>query len=323
MARPLRIEYPDAIYHVTARGIERRDIVADDRDRNKWLALLQRTVEAYRWHPFSFALMNTHYHLFVQTPDANLSTGMHYFNGSYAGYFNARHSRSGHLFGGRYKTVLVEGEGHWLELSRYIHLNPVRAGIVRKPEDWKWSTFKGYCHLSHRLAWIDYGQVLAEFGGDASSGRKAYKTFVEAGLASRPKSPLSEAVQGMILGSKAFVEKIRGLLGERPHDRELPALSRLRRRPALEEVIAKAAGQFGSDSSHWKYGRRCDDPARAVAAYVARRTTGLRGAEIAEALGYRNVSSVSVACRRIEREMRHPSVAKKVQRLLEEVSANH
>ena len=324
MARPLRIEYPDAIYQVTARGNERRDIVADDRDRDKWLALLQRTVEVYRWRLFSLALMNTHYHLFVQTPDANLSGGMHYLNGSYAGYFNSRHSRSGHLFEGRYKMVLVESEGHWLELSRNIHLNPVRAGIARSPEDWKWSTAKGYGQPSHGLKWINYERVLAEFGGDTTAGRKAYRAFLDAGLASPVQSPLASAVQGMILGSVEFVEKIRDLLKGRPSDPELPVLLRLHKRPVLEDVILLATEQFGGDSSQWKYGRRCDGLARAVAAYVARQTTGMRVAQIAEALGYRNMSSVSAACRRVEREMRHPSLAKKVQRLLEEVrSSNH
>ena len=322
MARPLRIEYPDAIYHVTARGNERREIVSDDRDRDKWLVLLQHTVETYRWRLFSLALMNTHYHLFVQTADANLSGGMHYLNGSYAGYFNFRHSRSGHLFEGRYKTVLVESEGHWLELSRYIHLNPVRAGIARRPEDWKWSTANGYARPSRRLKWVDHGRVLAEFGGDTHAGRKAYRAFMDEGVASRVESPLSAAVQGIILGSEEFVEKIRDLLKGRAHDPELPALSHLHRRPVLEEVIVKTVERFGGDSSQWRHGRRCDDMARAVAAYVARQTTGLRVAQISEALGYRNMSSVSVSCRRVEREMRHSSFAKKVRRLVEEVRAS-
>ena len=316
MARPPRIEYPDAIHHVTARGTEQRDIVTDNRDRSKWLSLLQRTATVYRWRTFSFALMNTHYHLFVQTPDANLSEGMHYFNGGYAGYFNWRHSRSGHLFDGRYRTVLVEGEGHWLEVSRYIHLNPVRAGIVRRPEDWPWSTCRGYVHASRRFAWVDYGRVLADFGGDTRSGRYSYKAFVEEGVRSRPESPLLKAVQGIILGSQNFVEKIRGLLAKPSQEGGRPESPHLRKRLNLDDVIAQATAQFGGDASHWKRRRRCDDLARAVAAYVARQTTGLRVAEIAAGLGYRNASSVSVACRRAEREMRHLLVAQKIQRML-------
>ncbi len=143
MARPLRIEFPDAVYHVTSRGNERRAIVADDRDREKWQGLLQRTVTTFRWRLFAFALMDNHYHLFVQTREANLSAGMHLLNGSYAGFHNRRHGRAGHLFQARFKAIVVEGEGHWLEVSRYVHLNPVRADLTARPERWQWCSYAG------------------------------------------------------------------------------------------------------------------------------------------------------------------------------------
>ena len=127
MARPLRIEYSNAIFHVSSRGNARQTIVRDVADRDKWVELLRRSVEEQGWRLFAFALMTNHFHLFLQTPEPNLSKGMQHLNGSFAGYFHARHGTCGHLFQGRFKAIVVESEGHWLELSRYVHLNPVRA----------------------------------------------------------------------------------------------------------------------------------------------------------------------------------------------------
>ncbi len=122
MARPLRIEFPGALYHVISRGNERRHIVRDDADRQRRLEWLQRTVYTYGWKLHAFVSMSNHDHLFVETPEPNLSQGMQYFNGSYCGYFNARHRRVGHLFQGRFKGQLIEQVGHYHEISRYIHL---------------------------------------------------------------------------------------------------------------------------------------------------------------------------------------------------------
>ena len=166
MARPLRIEYPGAVYHITSRGNERHAIIVDDRDRAKWLDLLAHTVAACRWRMLAFALMDNHFHLFLQTPEANLSAGMRYLNGAYATWFNVRHGRSGHLLQGRFKALLVDSEGYWLEVSRYVHLNPVRAGLVQSPEQWRWSSYPGYHRAARRLAWVDYETVLGEFGGE-------------------------------------------------------------------------------------------------------------------------------------------------------------
>jgi REP element-mobilizing transposase RayT len=133
MSRPLRIQFAGALYHVTSRGNERRAIGLDDHDRRRRLDWLRRTVTTYGLRLHAFALMTNHEHLFVETPQPNLACAMRYLNGSYTGYFNFRHDRVGHLFQGRYKAVLIESEGHYLEVSRYIHLNPVRAGLVAHP----------------------------------------------------------------------------------------------------------------------------------------------------------------------------------------------
>ena len=189
MARPLRIEFHDAIYHVMARGNERRAIVRDDVDRRKWMSLVERTVARHRWRVFAFALLDNHFHLFLQTPEADLSAGMAHLNGSYAGYFNVRHRRVGHLMQGRFKSVVVDDQGYWRELSRYVHLNPVRARLVQRPEDWAWSSYAGYHRPARRLEWVCTERVLAEFGGDTAAGRGAYRQYVAEGLDNGGQEP--------------------------------------------------------------------------------------------------------------------------------------
>ena len=295
----------------------------DDRDREKWLAVVERSARACRWLVFAFALMDNHFHLFLQTPEANLSRGMQRICGGYATWFNLRHRRAGHLFQGRFRAVLVEAEGHWLELSRYVHLNPVRAGLATTPEGWRWSSFRGYRRKGERLDWIDYGRVLGEFGGDTPSGTRAYSGFVSAGVGRVIESPLAAAVHGVVLGSEQFVERVRLMIEGRPSDREVPSLERLRGRPSLVEVIEATAKHFGADRSSWRTGSRSDDLVRAVAASLARDLTDSRLAEIAAALGYRSASSVSVACRRTERAKGDERLADDIVRLKRRIVTNH
>jgi REP element-mobilizing transposase RayT len=251
MARPLRIEFPGALYHVMSRGNERRAIVRDDTDRSKRLDWLRRTVETYGWRLHAFVLMNNHDHLFVETPEANLSAGMQYLNGSYTSYFNRRHSRAGHLFQGRFKGHLIEARGYFLEVSRYMHLNPFRAGLVARPEDWPWGSCPGYVRGARSLEWITYGRVLGEFGKAASQARRAYGRFLRAGQAEPPASPFGAAVGGLLLGSAAFVDRIRRFVSKRPDDLDVPDLARmrpeierhceaLRERRGIEEALVSA-----------------------------------------------------------------------------------
>jgi REP element-mobilizing transposase RayT len=278
---------------------------------------MDRVVERYRWRVYAYALMNNHYHLLVQTPEANLSAGMHALNGGYVTYFNVRHGRAGPLLQGRFKAILVESEGHWDELSRYIHLNPVRARLVGKPEEWLWSSYRGYHRRSWRVRWVDYQRVLGEFGGDNAGGLRRYRKFMEAGLGQKLDSPLAKAVHGVVLGSEDFLKRVQKLLAGRPSTVEIPDLGRLKPRPELAEVISAVCRQFKADPSRWKPGTRYDGLERAVAAYIVRRATGLPSLAIAEALGYRNVSSISVACRRAEEAIRTKETAKGVRSVLD------
>ena len=137
MARPLRIEYPGAVYHIINRGNARKDIYLDDEDRQDFLGLLVKVVKRFNWLCHGFCLMDNHYHLLIKTIDANLSQGMRQLNGEYTQRFNKRHNAIGHIFHGRYKSLLVAKDEYLLQLSRYIILNPVRAGRVKRPGQWK------------------------------------------------------------------------------------------------------------------------------------------------------------------------------------------
>ena len=290
MARPLRVEFADAVYHAMSRGIEGRRICADDLDRDLWLEVLGRVAERFGWRVLAFCLLDNHFHLFLRTPAGGLAAGMRQMNGNYAGYFNRRHRRRGPLMQGRYKAVLVEDQSHWLELSRYVHLNPVRAGLCRRPEDWKWSSYRGYHRPAVRPKWLDCAGVLEEFGRDEGKARRAYREFVAEGLGRKLDNPVSRAVHGLVLGSDAFVKKVRKLKAER---------------------------------SLWRPGRRADDPARAICAYVVRKVSGARVQDLAAALGYRSQSAVSVACRRAEAAMRSGQVRRQVGELVSHAATNH
>ncbi len=165
MARPLRIESPGALYHEISRGNERCPVVRDDEDRAKRLDWLRRAVETYGWRLHAFAVLRNHEDLFVETPEANLSAGKQMLNGSYTDYFNRGRHRSGHLFQGRFLGHLVEEDGCFLEVRGcYIHLNPVRAKMVRRPEKYRWSGCPGYLRARHALEWVTYARVLGKFG---------------------------------------------------------------------------------------------------------------------------------------------------------------
>jgi putative transposase len=316
MARPLRIEYAGALYHVISRGNERRPIVTDDADRRRRLDWLQRTVETYAWKLHAFALMSNHEHLFLETPEPNLSAGMQYLNGSYTGYFNRRFGRAGHLFQGRFKAHLIDEQGYFQAVSRYIHLNPVRAGIVSHPREYAWSSYAGYVQAAKALNWVTYDRVLFDLeSASLAECRRRYARYVESGI--DEPSPLANAVAGLIVGSETFVERIKGLLSKRPSDPAVPTLDRLRVRPSIEDVAAAVLGRLNSGSEQWATGRRSDSGGRALAAYLCRRRYGYSCTEIAAALGFVSVSSVSHSVRHVEANM--PSSRRALQAILQQL----
>ena len=163
MARPLRIEYPGAIYHVMARGNHRQDIVQDDHDHQELVERLELTVERYGWLMYAFVMLTNHLHLLFCTPDANLSAGMQFYLSGYANWFQRRHGHIGHLFQGRFRGYIIEDESYFWNVSRYDHLNPLRTHppLAAHPSDWRWSSYPGYPDRRQRLDWVAYDRLLA------------------------------------------------------------------------------------------------------------------------------------------------------------------
>ena len=205
MARPLRLEFAGAIYHVTSRGDRGEDIFLCDDDRQDWLEVLGIVCARFNWVVHAYCQMTNHYHLLVETVDGNLSRGMRQLNGLYTQRFNRRHALAGHLFQGRYKAILVQKEAYLLELTRYVVLNPLRVHIVASLEEWRWSS---YPHVSGQEvvpSWLDADWILSQFGSHRAAALRNYRQFVMAGK--DMPSPLLNTRHQLLLGDKAFVER--------------------------------------------------------------------------------------------------------------------
>ncbi len=190
MARPLRLEYAGAVYHVTSRGDRREDIYVDDDDRVAWLEVLENVCERFNWVVHAYCQMTNHYHLLVETVDGNLSRGMRQVNGRYTQRFNRRHMMAGHLFQGRYKAILVQKESYLLALSRYVVLNPIRAGMVERLEDWPWSSYPAVVGLEEGEHWLDTDWLLSHFGKYRKKAIEKYGRFIQEGIGT--PNPLKE-----------------------------------------------------------------------------------------------------------------------------------
>lgn len=240
MARPLRIEFAGAVYHVTARGDRRQAIFKDDEDRQRFLAILARTIALRKWICHAYCLMGNHYHLLIETPEPDLSKGMRSLNGEYTQAFNWRHKRPGHVFQGRYKAVLVEKETHLLELCRYVVLNPVRSRSmkVRSPEEWAWSSYRAAAGLSEPPAFLAVGWVLARFGRNRSEAQARYRAFVEQGQRSDAPSPEKAARGGLILGTERFQRSVMGQMKQAGSGDEFIRSHRRAVKLSLDELFA-------------------------------------------------------------------------------------
>jgi len=245
MSRPLRLEYPGAIYHLTSRGNARQNIFEEDDDRQRFLTILADTVKRCRWLCHAYCLMGNHYHLLLETPEPNLSRGMRQLNGVYTQAFNRRHDRVGHVFQGRYQSILVEKDAHLLELCRYIVLNPVAAGLVESPEQWPWSSYR---QTATGVRWADFlstDWILGQFSGNDGKARKQYVQFVGDRNSRQPWQRL----QGQIFfGSPDFVAGFANVIADKKGGAEIPRLQRYPSRPQLDELLSGFEGRTERNS---------------------------------------------------------------------------
>ena len=304
MPRRLRIEFEGAIYHVMARGNARQKIVRDDADRRRLIDGLEHTVVRHGWELLCYVVMGNHLHLLVKTPRPNLGAGMQSFLSGYAIWAGRRWRRLGHLFQGRYRAEMIEDESYYWTVSRYVHLNPVRAGLVRRPEQWEWSSYPGYRDARRVQAWVAHDVLLAAWQGDQGGrdARGAYVRFVEAGLDDPPPSPFREAFGGWVLGSERFVARLRSHAGPVLSN---PPLAEARQLAGLDpkRIFAAVADFYGLDGALLSQ-RHDPHLARAVAAWLCRRHTEASLRELAEWLGLSRADSVPNLTRRLEARLK-------------------
>lgn len=284
---------------MTSRGLERREIVRDDADRRKWEELLDAVATRCHWQVFAWTLMGNHFHLFLRTPEANLSAGMHDLNSGYVSAFNRRHGRCGHLLQGRFKAVVVESGRHEWELSRYVHLNPVRAGLARRPEEYRWGSCRHYFGAGGAPAWLAWEEVLSQHGRTLRAARRAYAEYLAEGVASPPPSPFEGVVASSVLGSEGFLEKVRAWLGRRLPDRELPAVRALRRTGTLGAIEAAVCEVFGVSPCVLQERGRWHNDARSVAVHLCRKWSGESEAELGRRFGDVRAAAISRTARAV------------------------
>jgi putative transposase len=234
MARPLRIEYPGALYHITSRGNWGQKIFRSHKDRVYFLKLLATLTDRFHWLCHAWCLMDNHYHLVIETPEGNLSRGMRQLNGMYTQNYNWKYHKTGHVFQGRYKAIIVDKDSYLLELCRYVALNPVRAHAVEKPEDFQWSSYRATAGIDKAPSFLVVDWLLAQFSPNRKRAEKLYKEFVFKGITH--EAPWRELKGQIFLGDSQFIQRIKTSL---PHDLgEIPRSQRFAERPSLSDLTS-------------------------------------------------------------------------------------
>jgi putative transposase len=316
MARPLRITYPGAFYHVTARGNERRKIFLSRGDSIKFLSYLSDALHKYDVILHAFALMGTHYHLLVETPNANLSAFMHAVNSAYTTYFNIKRKRSGHLFQGRYKSILIEQDPYLLELSRYIHLNPVRAGMVQKPEAYALSSYRAYITPKEPTI-VSRDLIWAMIARSPKEAPLRYRGFVESALSEPSPNPFAKVYGGALLGRTPFIKKI---LNQQAV--AIPKNATANKRvlastaSGLAEVVALLSQHFAIPEDRVIH----TPPCRSYALYLARKHTPMTSADIGRSFNITCAAVTKMGTRMKKRLEEDRALKETIGRLEEELS---
>ncbi len=316
MARPLRIAFPDATYHITARGNRRESIFFKDRDRFVFLSKLNETIEKFSLVCYAYCLMPNHYHLFLRTPKPNLSESLHYLNCSYSNWLKTKYNLIGVVFQGRFKSILVEEERYALALSVYIHLNPCRWKIVPKPEDYPWSSCRDYLGMRRpQVRSLDPSRVLRYFGETDRSARDAYGSLLIERMGM--ENPLKNSYRGIALGSDTYIDRIRGLINARSVSREHPAHLRdsISIYPISTEQILSSMSAIVKLPIAEIRAKKRDRPYRPMGIYLMKKHCAAGLKEIGEIWGM-DYGAVTMSARRFGQTLnKHPDLRSLVKRI--------
>jgi putative transposase len=298
MARQLRIEYANALHHVTSRGNERQPIFRSDDDRRAFLLFLGTAAVRFGWSISAWVLMTNHFHLVIRTPNPNLSRGMHWLNTKYAGWFNRKYHRSGHLFQGRFHNVLVESETYFRRLLRYVVLNPVHAGMEQRPEDHLWSSYRATAGLEEAPEWFDLAAALAAFG-EGTEAQTAYRLFVETGI-DEADCLWDELTNQIYLGSEGWTKEVRARVESKPRSSDMPRIQRAVGRPKMAHIVdaVARAAKVSTEVLRSKQGREL----RRLSAWLGWNEGLLTLRSIAAGLRLQSEGYVSNLIRQCERE---------------------
>jgi len=296
MARQLRIEYEGAFYHITSRGNQRDKIFWDDKDKEEFKKILNRTKQRYGYLLHAYVLMDNHYHLLIETPHANIKQAMQNINTSYTVYVNRRHNRFGHLLQGRYKAFIVDKENYLLELGRYIHLNPVRAKIAQRPEDYKWSSYREYLQ-GWKQTITDTDDTLFSFSTKRAIAVEKYQEFMSEEISEI--SPLKGSV-GSVLGDEAFREKVIRHLKAIPDKTEIPEIKEMESKYLIKDVIRAVSKYYGIREEELLERKKSTERQRKIAIYLCKTLSGKKNIEVGRTFGI-TIQAVTNALRGIER----------------------
>ncbi len=321
MARPLRIEYPGAFYHVVNRGQRQEPIVLDRADRIRFLSDVERMAGQFHVLIHSYCLMTNHYHLLLETPEGNLSRAVQWLNVSYATHYNRRHQCVGHVFQGRFKALLVEATTYLEALSRYIHLNPVRAGLASPAWDYEWSSCRCFVGIAAAPPWLEIHRILGGFSSTQKTAQRRYAAYLAEANVS---NPCDEAVAGSVLGTKPFLRWVEDtFLSARQANPEIPGLKRVKPVPSVEAIVrAVAEAQQVSGEQILARGHQ-QNPARDIAMYLCRELSGQSCRELGRRFGGISGAAITMRHQGLERQMRdNRSLRQTVARLRERIASS-
>jgi putative transposase len=299
MARPIRIEYPGAVYHVICRGNNRQAIFRDDHDRRRYLEKLSGYCQEKNVDLLSYCLLSNHVHLLVETPEGNLSKMMQAFQTSYTLYFNKRHGRTGHVFEQRYKAMVVDKDNYLLQVSRYIHLNPLSAKIVERPQDFRWSSYGSYLK-GKGLAGLKTDTVLAYFSGSRSRQIHQYRNYVEGDREEKTRNPAPELIKQIFIGDEDFVAAAR---------RKAKRSDVYNERYSFQQIVRAVCEVIGANREEIRRFKRSEtvQRSREILCYIARRYGEVGLPELARFLQAKELSTASHAMRRAEERLKDDS----------------